>query len=288
MPRLQPPKGYTTAKYAKQTLHISDAALRQHTFRGEIGYLVPKGRKQGFYLKRDIDRIANELKAYYALKDDEEKENITTELVPATKEDLKEISKIGNKLFGANTTITTTIPYWRYILLKKNKESQYALKHGDKIIGFATVIPFKTNTNKIEILLRSETISEAQITEDDIETLEPGKHIHLYIGAIGIEPDIEKYKKRYYGAALVSRLIDKIINLGERGIIIEDITALGATKKGIRLLQIFGLHEIPPRKENNRAFTMHIDDSGSPLSLQYKKVLETIKINTLKTDKEST
>ena len=249
--------------------------VRNYVKKGQIHYLQIEGREHGFYLKKDVDELANRLNAFLNIEEDEKDEEATNFTV-AMIEDLPGIAEIGNAIFSPNSNSngTVIVPNWRYILFEKNPEAQYALKQGNKVVGFATTLPLKPNSDKLEILLRSETVSQANITADDIEIFVLGKHIHLYIGAVAIKPGINIHKKRYYGAKLVSGLIKAIINLGRRGVIIEDISATGQTRSGIQLLRAFGLHEIPARVEGNRAFTMNTEESGSPLSMQYKQVLK--------------
>ena len=270
MPRMQPPKGYYTLTDTRKILNVSNAMVREYVKKGKIYYLLPEGREHGFYSKKDVDKLHNELNAILAFNDEEEE----TELKIASKDDLKGIAKVANKVFSTEINSDPPIPEWRYMLLENNPEAQYVLKRENTILGFATILPFKTDTNKIEILLASETVSDANISKNDIEKFEKCKRVRLYIGAIGIDPDLDKTKKKYYGAKLTIGLINKLVDLGRRGIIIEDITALGATHMGIRLLQTFGLHEIPAKKPGNRAFTMNIKESGSHVSMQYKQALK--------------
>jgi hypothetical protein len=103
---------------------------------------------------------------------------------------------------------------------------------------------------------------------------EKGKHVNLYIAAIGIKPDIEVSRKIGYGTSLVVGLIDYIVALGKRGIIIDSMVAVGATKSGIRLLQSFGFSEIPTLRPGQREFAMDIATSGAPVALQYKRALQ--------------
>jgi hypothetical protein len=245
------------------------AMIRYYVQKDRIKYLVPPGRKQGFYLAKDVDNLANELNAFLSIE--EESEQVVLE--PATEKDLIEIARIANTVFSFGTN-SIVVPNWRYMLLEKNKEAQYVLKQGDIVTGFATILPFKANTDKIEKLFRCERVSDAGITEDDIETFESGKHIRLYIGAIAIDPSMDKNKRKKHGAVLVRELISRIVELGRRGVIIEDITALGASHSGIRLLLTFGLHEIPAKVPGNRTFIMNIAESGSPVSMQYKEALQ--------------
>ncbi len=273
MPRRQPPKGYYRATEAEKLLGVSSAMVRIYVQKGEIKYLVPEGMKQGFYLKSDVDKLANKLNAFLSLKEDDKE---STKLTVATEKELEEVTAIGRSLFisSGNDGNHPIYPDWRRHAYNKNPESQYVLKHGDQIVGYASVLPFKQDTDKIEKLLSVELIREVNITSDDIEVYEKGKHVHLYIGAIGIKPDIEKDKRTSYGTSLVVGLIDKIVGLGKRGIIIDSIVAVGATRSGIRLLQSFSFSEIPTLRQGQREFAMDMATSGAPVATQYKRALQ--------------
>jgi hypothetical protein len=245
--------------------------VRYYVQKGKIKYLLPPGRKQGFYLEKDVNNLSNELDAFLSMEEEAE-EKVT--LAIAAEGDLIEIAKIANDIFSSGGSSNVIIvPSWRYMVFEKNKEAQYVLKQDNTIIGFATILPFKPDTDKIEKLLRSETVSQAAITDNDIAVFEAGQHVRLYIGAIAINPRLDRYKRKKDGAILIRELISKFVELGKKGIIIDDITAIGATHIGVRILSTFGFHEIPARQHGNRAFIMNINESGSPISMQYKQAL---------------
>ena len=270
MPRMRPPKGYYTMTEAKNILDVSDAMERRYAKKGKIRYLVPEGREQGFYNKQDVDKLSIAINAFIALEDEEER----TTFAKANKDDLLGIVKLANSLFSSDKNSNPVVPEWRYMLMEENPETQFVLKLADKVIGFTSILPFKTDTDKWEKMLTLDRVADVGITKGDIESFKPGKHIHLYIAGIGVDKSIEKQKRNHYGAKLVSNLASTIIDLGRRGTIIENITAAGATPIGIRLLLTFGLHEIPPKVPGKRIFTMNMQESGSPLSLKYKQALK--------------
>jgi len=274
MPRIQTPKGYYTSTEAQRVLNLSGAMLRIHVKKGRIQYLLPEGRKHGFYLKKDVDRIANEINAFLDIEEREE-----TRFLSASKDDLSEIVRISNSLFLDETSqdkINNTVPNWRYEALEKNPETQFVLKTEKRVIGIATILPFKANSNRIKEIFSSESVEDANITKDDIETFHTGNRVDLFILNIGIDPtlDIEKKVRRYYGAKLINKLTEKVVELGSRGVVIEKIMAAGATHMGVRILQSSGFHEIPAIPPTKRAFAMDMQESGSHMSMQYKQALE--------------
>lgn len=270
MPRIPTPKGYYTSTEATKALGISPAMLRIHVQKGRVKYLVPPGRKQGFYLKKDVDNLAREM---FAFLDIEVKEEI--KFLTASKDDLPEIEKINTMLFG-NDTDNNEVPDLKYKLVEKNPETQFVLKKDNKIIGVATILPFKANSNKIKEIFSAETVRDSSTTIDDIETFHAGNHVDIFIVNIGIRPDlsVERKLRKYYGARLINNLTDKVIELGSRGVIIEKIMAAGDSHMGIRILQSAGFHEIPPIPPTKRAFTIEMQESGSHMGMQYKQALE--------------
>jgi hypothetical protein len=269
MPKMQPPKGYIRASEVKKILHISDAMIRIHVQKGRIKYLLPEGRKQGFYLEKDVKKLANELNIFLNLEEEE-----GSKFLRATKEDLKEIQRIGAEAFSPEIDVNSTPQEWRIPFMEKNPDVLYVLKRENQVIGYASTLPFKKETDKVARVLEAQLLSDANVTPDDIEVYEQGKHIHLYIGAIVIKPSLKKHERRIYGARLINGLVTSIIELGSRGVFVETIIAEGETHIGIRLLQAFGFAEIPPPGPGKRAFLLEVEKSNSPLSLEYKQALQ--------------
>ncbi len=271
MPRIPTPNGYYTSTEALKVLGISAAMLRIHVQKGRVHYLLPPGRKHGFYLKKDVDNLAREM---FAFLDIEVKEEI--KFSTASKEDLTEMEKISSLLFPDDIIDDGTVPELRYKLLEKNPETQFVLKKDEKVIGIATILPFRAKSNKIKEIFSSQRIESSSVTIDDIETFYPGNHIDIFVLNIAIRPDlnVERKLKKYYGARLINNLIDKVVELGSRGVIIEKIMAAGDTHMGVRILQSSGFHEIPPIPPTKRAFVIDMQESGSHMSLRYKQALE--------------
>lgn len=267
---MRPPKGYITVTEAKKILHISDAMIRIHVQKGRIKYLLPEGRKQGFYLEKDVKKLADELNIFLSLDEEEE----GSEFVKATKEDLKAVQEIGAEIFSPEIDVSSTPQEWRIPLMEKNPDILYVLKRKNQVIGYASTLPFKKDTDKITKVLEAELLTDANIVRDDIEVYERGKHIHLYIGAIAIKPSLKKSERHIYGARLINGLVTFIVELGSKGVVIETVVAEGETRIGIRLLQAFGFIEALPSRSGKRIFLLEIEKSNSPRSLEYKQALQ--------------
>jgi len=270
MPRVQPPEGYITATEAKHILNVSDSMVRIHAQKGRIGYIVPPGRKQGFYLKRDVEKLAHDLDVFLNIDAEVEASQFTR----ASVEDLPEIMEISRQLFGSGDREDRVTPLEdRIALMTKTPDVFHVLKREEQVIGFTYMLPFRQGTEKIAQLLRADLAGEVSITPDDIVELTMGQSTQIYLVAIGMRPNIHISKRRVYAARLISNFMHLIVDLGRKGVVIESMTAVGFSKEGRRLLREFGFSEVPPLIPGKRVFTIKIAESGAPLILEYKRAL---------------
>src|SRR5579864_9361711 len=107
---MKTPKGYYTISEASTRLDLSNAMVRRYVDKGRIRYMVPQGRSYGFYSKKDVDELANELNAYLSIED-EERKKLTFKT--ATKADMREIIRIGRLIFDPTSTRQMEVPEWQ-------------------------------------------------------------------------------------------------------------------------------------------------------------------------------
>ena len=274
MPRIEPPKGYYSATQVKKILNISDAMVRTHVQKGRIKYLLPPGRKQGFYLQKDVDKLANELDAFLNLEDDAK----ATEFVLATEADIPGCIKLNRELFTASfpTDDATLLKKWT-AWLQKNPEIVHVLKRNEEVVGIITMLPFKPNSEKFNEILRGDVsiiLGDIDILPSDIEEYQAGNHILLYLAEIGVKPSLNKDLRRKYGAKIISNFMDTMVNLGRKGVNIESIISVGETKSGVRLLQYFGFSEIIFSRPDTRVFELDPKKSGAPIMNAYREALK--------------
>jgi excisionase family DNA binding protein len=56
--QMQPPDGYISITEACDRLNVSKAMVRHFVRKGQIEYLLPPGRQQGFYRESDVNELA--------------------------------------------------------------------------------------------------------------------------------------------------------------------------------------------------------------------------------------
>jgi hypothetical protein len=273
MPRMKPPKGYISLREAEKLLNLSSAMIRRYVEQGRIHYLLPPGRHHGFYRRSDVERLAAELSAFLNLEEEEE-----PVFRQAHAEDLPACIRLNRLLFpeasqpAPDDVLLRKWSQW----LQKNPEVIHVLDRGGDIIGIVSVLPVGPSSPRLWAALREDVsfvLGDVNLDASDIEEYAPGKHIDLYLMEIGISPTLPASLRHRYGAKLISRFASFIIGLGHRGIFIDRMLAVGATRPGIKLLQHFGFHEIIFDRQDTRLFILSTKESGAPLMDSYRNAL---------------
>lgn len=256
--RGQPPDGFYTASVTRKKLgNISDGMLRSYLQRGLLERFVPSGRKQGFYKRSDVDRLAREMHGLG--------EKTETKFVQATRKDIPECVDLLISVFGGNDT-TERRQQW----LEKNPEVSYLVRSNGKVVGCAFMLPL--TPEKIDAVLADQSSSSTRfIQADDILELQPGVPAYLYVLSVGVEPGSE-LAKRTRGQTLIRGLLNVLFDMGKRGIPVKVIAARSETADGINLMRHVGFTEIEPTPPN-RNFIIEVERSGIPEIMRYKKYL---------------
>lgn len=263
MPRINVGDQYYTASEVKAKLGITQGTLYNYVRNGYLKPIVPPGKRQGVYLRKEIDQLARETQAFL------EGRNLT----PATfgrvsKEDVAASVELTRKLFGLRGSVEENISR-RLEWIAKNPDILYVLKAEDQLVGYAILLPLKLE--KIYKILDGLEFSQ-EVKAEEVETFEAGHVVSIYLMGIGVTPGLSIGEKRVYGSRLISGLMEVIIDLGRRGVIIETLIARSDTPDGIRLLKR-GFTQVPSMT-HTRNFIIKVEESGLPVILEYKKAFE--------------
>ena len=279
--RGKPPEGYYTASATRKKLgDISDGMLRSYIQKGLIERVVPPGRKQGFYNREDVEKLARELEFpwYGGAK------TTRTHFRQATPADIEAIADIDERIFNA----PEKQPEPRKVYLQWDRETYLRWMQRNpqtffvltaaaaKVVGFASLLPLRKST--MDRLIRDE-IKWMDIPNGDIDLFEPGKPLHLYVLALCVDPIYKRKIKEGYGARLISGVFDFFLNLAKQGVEIDTITARNELDKpdGKRLSQKLGMPQLRSPVPHMNLFSVRVADSGYPLLVAYSKLLETWK-----------
>lgn len=260
MPQMKVGKDFYTAAQVKEKLGITQGMLYNYVRNGTLKPVVPPGKRQGVYPRKDVDQLARELQLFMDVK----RKQPTTFTKVITREEVFETAKLSDDIFGGHIDVDRQMRW-----IEKNPDIMYVAKSEGKVVGYVIILPLKPE--RIEKLLREEERT-IDLEADDIEVFQPGVPLHLYGGAIGVLIGLSLAEKRAYGARLVSGLVDVLLDMGRKGIVIETFTARSTKPDGIRLLRSLGFTQIPSTTEK-KDFILDVRKSGAREVMQYKRAL---------------
>jgi hypothetical protein len=275
--RGKPPEGYYSASTTLRKLgNISDGMLRSYIQRGLIERYVPPGRKQGFYSRSQVDKLARELESalYGGTKAPQ------THFRQATSADIEAIIDIDERTF--NALEEEPVPRKTYLewnretylhWMQRNPQTFFVLLSAtEKIVGFASLLPLKRDI--LNHLIRGE-IKWTDISEEDIDLFEPGKPLHLYVIALCIDPVLKGAIKETYGSRIISSIFKWFLMLAKQGIEIETITARNDLNHpdGKRLLLKLGIPQLRSPVKDMHLFSVRVPESGNTLLVKYYDTL---------------
>lgn len=270
MPRLQPAPGYLTAKEVMKILDISDGQLYYYVTQGKLKRYGPPDRKHKFYKLTEVEAMLaarNVFEAEYRPGD--WRENPATIFEPARDEDIPIIVDIDHRIFVEEDPVEER---WYQRWLHRNPESFFVLRDQTQTIkAYVCLLPVERNT--LDRYIRDEIDIDA-ITPDLVDQWEPGKPLHVYTMAMGVDPNCSLVEKREYGARLVNGVFSFLLELGERGVEIETITARSYKADGIRLMRKMGIPQMRSPIPGKNLFVVRVAESGFPLLVRYSDLLE--------------
>jgi hypothetical protein len=255
------PEGYYTASEAIKRLNMPKTTFHHYVKIGKIKKKIPYGRKEGYYEKSYIDKMA-EASQLYAIQYAEE----PTTFSVATPEDVQGIYQVVTSLWGA---LSATPVEKRLEWYKSNPEIDYVVKHEGIVTGYLSIMPLK---HEIIEQLMSAKIRGWDIKPEDILPFTPGMELECYVGA-AVRAGLHDSKK--YGMRLISGAIKVLKDLAQRGIIIKKMYGVSDTPDGIRLSRGLGFEEAPPAPGSTfRQFVLDLETSQSPFVQEYREILK--------------
>lgn len=232
-------------------------------------------RKQAYYKKEIIDRLAEE-RARYLEELKQEPERLI--LMVPNKEDLEQLAEIDHMVFHEETLIKPEEQMKRFAY---NPECMQVLKDTktNTVLGDITMSPLKTAV--MEKLIRLE-IDETAIMPEDYQPYSTEKPQDCYVVTIIARPGLAE---TFYAGRLLLAGMNYLIELLERGVIIHRLYTVATTTDGERLANHLGFTRLPGEKSENeyedfrRPYMLDLEGKESKSRLirkylQHKKNLE--------------
>lgn len=223
-------KFYYTAREAQQRLGISVGAFYYLIETGKIKKLTPLGRKQGFYSKYLIERLAST--GPMAV---EEETGIS--FTQATLDDISEEYELAVLLLNGSAGYgLPTYETW----LRKNAATNFLVRDHDRLVAFMHVLPVAQH--RIEQWLRGE-IREWEITAADVQAYATPGPLECIIPCMVTTADVAEGKRRRYGMHLIRGFLQFLPGLASQGITITRFYSASAMPEVIAMLEQAGFEE---------------------------------------------
>jgi predicted DNA-binding transcriptional regulator AlpA len=226
------PPGYYTAKQAMARLGLNSSTFYYYVRNHTIPKKIPPMRKEGFYPKKEIDQLANQVALFFHTS--------TLEQVPSTEvrvarpEDAQGIYDVLDS-FGWRTASVEQRVAW----YKVNPFIDYIVFFEGRIAGYITSIPYSPEAMAA---MMAGTKRAWDITPAEILPYKESKTYDVYVG-IATRQDIPEHFN--LARRLIVGFMTFLEDLAQQGIIIRHMYAVSAEKDGQKFCRDLGFSERP-------------------------------------------
>ena len=185
---------YTASEAAKR-LGVHNSTFQNYVRAKRVRKVIPLGKKEGFYPKEDVEKLAEELQKQPSRRRKQQKQlaviSTTKSVEEATTdwiqyEDELNAYNLDCELYGFENSVSPDITWTWW---QKNSYAcriLYNKKDRSDIWGLLSIIPMEEET--IFKLLRDQ-MSEKDILPEHVLVYEPGKHYSCYVAAVSMRPE---------------------------------------------------------------------------------------------------
>jgi hypothetical protein len=258
------PRNFYTAAEAAERLGMPKTTFHTYVKQGKIKKVVPPGRTEGFYPKKDIDKLAR-ARELFLLEYASEPSSFTR----ATDEDIKGIYDLCVSLYGVTETAShETLLSWQ----RKNPRTYYVVKQEGIVTGY---IGFLYLNEEVTRHILSETVPGVPMPPStEVLPFTQGETIHgLWVG-LAVRPGLPSTQARYTGRHLLTGGIEVLENLAREGMPVKKLYATARTGDGVRLSRKLGFQETIYPDDPLIRYEIDLEKSDSPLLSEYKKLIK--------------
>lgn len=253
-------EGYYTAAEARVKLGLTEAAFQGWVKAKKVNKVLLPGKKQGMYLKHEIDQLAISIDAAsltvrYPLRFEK-----------ATLETQVEEFKLATLNFGEGTN---RFNEKRIELLKKNPDMSYYLWDGNFLVASINIVPLTH-----EAILRFKDGERGWLLGDYVEQYQPGHPLELIVIDCMTTPLAPENRRKQYAQRLFSELAGNVfVDWAQQGIEIESIHACGGTPDGRSILEHAHFTYLGEPRTNRHIYELNLAESDWKLLIPYRLAL---------------
>lgn len=174
-----------TSTEARNILKASTSTFKRYIDSGKIRKITPPNKKQGMYIKADVDKLAEEMKPFSKVRG-KQNEELSTSIDWQKISDLPAILKLDLKVYHENIVGDINL----YISWERKNPRitmlSFDSKNRERVLAYLSLVPLPEKI--ILSILRGER-EELSITADEVETYERKGGYTLLAESIVVDPD---------------------------------------------------------------------------------------------------
>lgn len=258
------PSGFYSAKDVMRKLGIASSTFYEYIDNGKIKKVIPPGRKEGYYLKSEIDKMvrAKELFILQYATD-------SSTFEQAQEEDIEGITDLCIDLFGKNGTANYETRLKQY---HTNPDMFYVLRQDELIVGYVGLFPLKQEAiDKIMSGVEESSFRTGILSPENITQFRAGEADNVFI-VLGVRQGLPR--SRVYGSRIISGTVEALEHFARKGILVKRLYGTSRTQDGIRLAKGMGFEQIVPAQEEDDLFRFKLDleTTKNPLFSKYQRI----------------
>lgn len=255
------PRGFYTARQAQIRLGMNKQMFYRQVEAGVITRVQLPLSKDGFYVREEIDLLADE-RTLALLEHMVEKRMEPTLFRAATEEDAQGISNVLASLGWAGPS-TDTRRAWYTV----NNQIDYVVVQNEVVMGYVSITPYTEEALEARMAGKG----SAAMHPSDILPFHPGSY-DVFIGiATRDVPHRARYSKRLIFG--VRRVLEE---WAMNGIVIRRMCAVSAEKDGQELCDVLGFERLPSKEGDTfPRYVLDLETSPSQLAQQYREYRHT-------------
>jgi hypothetical protein len=267
------PTGMYTASEATKRLGIPKTTFHNQVRDGKIRKIIPPGKKEGYYSKAEIEKIAQARELFILLNSIDA---ITFERAN-TEEDIKGIYDLSVAIYGIGGTpsFEERLKIWR-----KNPYVYYVVKQENIVVGYVSMIWFTEKalkqlmgpTPKKTITTSAGTGVYSVTGAENVLEFTPGKPIDSLFVSLGVRPGMSNTQQRVYGFKLMRDTVTVLEEFAEQGMPVKMLYGTSERADGIFLARKLGMKEIKYDDDNLLRYELDLLNTDNPLLTRYQQI----------------
>jgi hypothetical protein len=267
--RAKPPKGFYSASDVMRILGIGNSTLYHYVATGKIKKVVPPDRTEGYYIKSEVDKMA-QAKELFLLQYTSDSSTFRK----AEEKDIQGIHDLSLSIFGATVAPSYESRLAPYL---KNPDIYYIIEQDDILVGYIGIVPIKPDVvgrimgETEEARSKLLTSMSEIVTPENISMFKQGEADNIYLIAVSRQG---LARSKFYGMRLISGGYHVLTEYARKGIIAKKLYSVSRTPDGINLCRSLGFREVIIPGNPVRRFELDLETTTSPLLREYRQIVK--------------